>query len=132
MPALPEPLPNERYVAVYDYTSDEAGDLHFSAGQVIRVVKKTSEWWTGQFGANIGVFPYNFVEPEGGVSFEKKKEFLIHSIRGLFLSHRLLLPMERLRRPLRPLPPSPRTLIRLRPSQRKRCRPRRRCKRRSR
>ena len=65
MPALPEPLPNERYVAVYDYTSDEAGDLHFSAGQVVRVVKKTSEWWTGQFGASIGVFPYNFVEPEG-------------------------------------------------------------------
>ena len=54
--------PEEVYVAVFDYASEEPGDLCFSAGERVRVTKKESEWWTGQIGERTGVFPYNYVE----------------------------------------------------------------------
>ena len=54
--------PEEVYVAVFDYASEEPGDLCFSAGERVRVTKKESEWWTGQIGDRTGVFPYNYVE----------------------------------------------------------------------
>ena len=50
-------------MAVFDYASEEPGDLCFSAGERVRVTKKESEWWTGQIGSDrTGVFPYNYVE----------------------------------------------------------------------
>ena len=55
-------VPDEVYVAVFDYQSEEAGDLCFAAGEQVKVIKKESEWWTGQIGARSGVFPYNYVE----------------------------------------------------------------------
>jgi len=52
----------ERYVAVYTYTSDEAGDLTFSEGDVINVVRADGDWWTGNIGQRSGIFPGNFVK----------------------------------------------------------------------
>merc|ERR1719219_2667681 len=50
------------YVALFAYSSEEPGDLIFDAGEVIEVVKKENEWWTGKIGDRSGVFPYNYVE----------------------------------------------------------------------
>ena len=60
--------PEEVYVAVFDYQSEEPGDLCFSAGEQVKVTKKESEWWTGQIGDRTGMFPFNYVELAGGVS----------------------------------------------------------------
>lgn len=61
--------------ALYDYASDEPGDLEFMAGQLIDV-SSTDEpgggWWTGilqtDAGSIAGIFPSNFVQTvaEGG------------------------------------------------------------------
>lgn len=59
-----EPLLNETVVALHPYHSTEPGDLIFDEGQKLRVVVKNSEWWTGQFGEKLGVFPSNYVAPE--------------------------------------------------------------------
>ena len=50
------------YVALFDYVSEEPGDLQFKAGEKIEVVKKEAEWWTGKIDDREGVFPYNYVE----------------------------------------------------------------------
>lgn len=55
-------LCTELYVAVYTYTSDEAGDLTFNEGDVISVVRTDGEWWTGSIGQRTGIFPGNFVK----------------------------------------------------------------------
>lgn len=52
----------ELYVASYPYVSDEPGDLTFSLGDIISVVKSDGEWWTGSFGGRSGIFPANFVK----------------------------------------------------------------------
>ena len=54
--------PEEVYVAVFDYQSEEPGDLCFSAGEQVKVTKKESEWWTGRIGDRTGMFPYNYVK----------------------------------------------------------------------
>ena len=50
------------YVALFDYVSEEPGDLQFKAGEKIEVLKKEAEWWTGKIDDREGVFPYNYVE----------------------------------------------------------------------
>lgn len=49
-------------MASYPYVSDEPGDLTFSLGDIISVVKSDGEWWTGSFGGRSGIFPANFVK----------------------------------------------------------------------
>eukprot|EP00095_Tigriopus_kingsejongensis_P004984 maker-scaffold96_size378025-snap-gene-2.51 protein:Tk04984 transcript:maker-scaffold96_size378025-snap-gene-2.51-mRNA-1 annotation:"intersectin-1 isoform x2" len=58
-------LPTEVFVAHVPYQSTEPGDLVFEEGQKIRVLVKNSEWWTGQYDDKLGVFPSNYVVPEG-------------------------------------------------------------------
>ncbi|CAK9815717.1 ITSN1 [Anthophora quadrimaculata] len=53
---------NEYYVALYPYTSAEAGDLTFNQGEVILVTKKEGDWWTGTIEDRNGIFPANYVE----------------------------------------------------------------------
>lgn len=53
---------NEYYMALYDYSSKEAGDLNFSQGEVILIVKKDGDWWTGVIGNRTGIFPSNYVD----------------------------------------------------------------------
>lgn len=50
------------YVACYPYQSAEAGDLVFEAGELVRVVKKEGDWWTGVIGSRTGIFPNNYVQ----------------------------------------------------------------------
>uniref|UniRef100_UPI00358E5D18 intersectin-1 isoform X2 n=1 Tax=Myxine glutinosa TaxID=7769 RepID=UPI00358E5D18 len=51
----------DEFVALYTYESHEAGDLTFSAGDIILVTKKEGDWWTGTLGDQVGVFPSNYV-----------------------------------------------------------------------
>ena len=48
-------------VALYDYTG-EAGDLSFTAGDVIKVQKDEGEWWEGSCNGEEGLFPANYVK----------------------------------------------------------------------
>ena len=66
-PAPAEPL-NEKFVSVYPYTSEEPGDLVFEAGELITVIAKNGDWWTGVIGERTGVFPFNYVEVAPEVS----------------------------------------------------------------
>ena len=66
-PAAAEPL-NEKFVSVYPYSSEEPGDLIFEAGELITVIAKNGDWWTGVIGERTGVFPFNYVEVAPEVS----------------------------------------------------------------
>ncbi|ODQ52707.1 putative BAR adaptor protein RVS167 [Saitoella complicata NRRL Y-17804] len=66
-PTKPKALsaPTEWCVALYDYVAQAAGDLSFSAGDRIEVLRRTddvNEWWTGSLGGAEGVFPANYVQ----------------------------------------------------------------------
>jgi hypothetical protein len=47
---------------LYPYQSTEAGDLSFQHGEVVLVVKKEGDWWTGTIGDRQGIFPSNYVQ----------------------------------------------------------------------
>lgn len=49
---------------MYTYESSEQGDLTFQQGDVIVVLKKEGDWWTGTAGDKTGVFPSNYVKPK--------------------------------------------------------------------
>lgn len=52
----------EYYIAAYPYESAEDGDLSFAAGEMVMVIKKEGEWWTGTIGNRTGMFPSNYVQ----------------------------------------------------------------------
>ncbi|KAJ8965768.1 hypothetical protein NQ314_003909 [Rhamnusium bicolor] len=52
----------EYYISNYPYQSQEQGDLTFNAGEVIAVLKKEGDWWTGKIGNSVGIFPSNYVQ----------------------------------------------------------------------
>ena len=69
-PAPPPPKPKptrlsgnavaETVTALYDYEAQAHGDLSFSAGEVIEIVRRTNndnEWWYGKVNGKEGQFP---------------------------------------------------------------------------
>ncbi|CAG2067189.1 unnamed protein product [Timema podura] len=56
--------PNQPYArAVYDYLSNEPGDLTFKKGDIIFLRKKIdANWCQGECGGNQGVFPLTYVQ----------------------------------------------------------------------
>ncbi|KAJ8350168.1 hypothetical protein SKAU_G00252980 [Synaphobranchus kaupii] len=63
-PSPSKPLePGEEFIAMYTYESNEQGDLTFQQGDVIVVLKKEGDWWTGTVADRTGVFPSNYVKP---------------------------------------------------------------------
>lgn len=55
---------DSQYIACYPYESAEPGDLTFVAGELITVVQKDGDWWTGVIGGTrTGMFPSNYVQP---------------------------------------------------------------------
>nr|CAD7455482.1 unnamed protein product [Timema tahoe] len=52
----------EYHVTLYPYHSVESGDLSFQQGEVVLVVKKEGDWWTGIIGDRQGIFPSNYVQ----------------------------------------------------------------------
>lgn len=68
------------YIAMYTYESSEQGDLTFQQGDVILVIKKEGDWWTGATAGRTGVFPSNYVRPrdsEVGLTFTGADDRLI-------------------------------------------------------
>mmetsp|Transcript_13232 Transcript_13232/g.18042 ORF Transcript_13232/g.18042 Transcript_13232/m.18042 type:complete len:173 (+) Transcript_13232:2-520(+) len=66
-PAAPKPVaapkPSEpQCKALFDFDAQQSGDLGFKTGDVITVVKKDGEWWTGKKNGKEGIFPSNYVE----------------------------------------------------------------------
>lgn len=63
VPLKPESS-NEVYVtAMYDFVSQQEGDLGFTAGNKIRVIARMNEEWLyGELGMNQGQFPANYVD----------------------------------------------------------------------
>lgn len=61
-PALEATEEGEYYVASYPYQSAEAGDLTFSGGEYVLVIKKDGDWWTGKIDDRVGIFPSNYVQ----------------------------------------------------------------------
>lgn len=62
LPELPVDGDLEYYIANYPYQSQEQGDLTFNAGEVIAILKKEGDWWTGKIGDLVGIFPSNYVQ----------------------------------------------------------------------
>ncbi|XP_034243922.1 intersectin-1 isoform X2 [Thrips palmi] len=52
----------EWYMSMYPYESGEPGDLSFGQGEMMLVVKKDGDWWTGVIGDRTGIFPSNYVQ----------------------------------------------------------------------
>lgn len=48
------------YEALFEYKSAIEGDLSFRVGEIIKVLQKDGDWWTGKVGSNIGIFPVSF------------------------------------------------------------------------
>ncbi|XP_053312507.1 intersectin-1 isoform X1 [Spea bombifrons] len=61
-PAFKPAVQGEEYIAMYTYESNEQGDLTFQQGDMILVIKKDGDWWTGTVGDKTGVFPSNYVK----------------------------------------------------------------------
>ncbi|XP_044140388.1 intersectin-1 isoform X3 [Bufo gargarizans] len=73
-PAFKPAVQGEEYIAMYTYESNEQGDLTFQQGDMIVVIKKDGDWWTGTVGDKTGVFPSNYVrlkDSEGMVTAGK-------------------------------------------------------------
>ncbi|XP_074601027.1 dynamin associated protein 160 isoform X2 [Brevipalpus obovatus] len=55
-------IDSDFFIAMYQFQSEEVGDLAFQVGELIKVVKKEDEWWTGEIEPNrYGIFPSNHV-----------------------------------------------------------------------
>lgn len=64
-PPPPKPRRPEMVVADYDFAGG-VGDLSFSAGDMIRVIKRTAtdqDWWEGELHNLRGHFPANYCRP---------------------------------------------------------------------
>lgn len=66
-------MQDEYFVTLYQFESQEPGDLAFDVNEVVKVVKKDGDWWTGEItDERVGVFPSNYVRaanPQEIVSF---------------------------------------------------------------
>lgn len=71
-PPKPKPLKligapvTEKAEALYDYEAQAVGDLSFSTGDVIEIIKRgasENEWWTGSVNGREGQFPGSFSTP---------------------------------------------------------------------
>lgn len=52
-------------IALYTFKGEQSGDLPFTKGDVIDIIKKSDtsdDWWTGRNNGATGIFPANYVE----------------------------------------------------------------------
>jgi amphiphysin len=82
-PAPPPPKPKpqrlsgaavvETVTALYDYEAQAHGDLSFSTGDVIEIVRRTNnenEWWIGKINGRQGQYPGTRIASTSLISFE--------------------------------------------------------------
>lgn len=63
-PMFPSLSKNEA-IALFDFDSEQPGDLSFKKGDIITVTQSSGsqkDWWTGITGHRTGIFPANYVE----------------------------------------------------------------------
>ena len=54
----------EQMIALYPYTAQNSDELTFVKDDVIVILSKDEpDWWRGQLGSAIGLFPVNYVQP---------------------------------------------------------------------
>jgi hypothetical protein len=54
----------EQVIALYHYTAQNNDELTFTKDDVITIISKDEpDWWRGQLGSAVGLFPTNYVEP---------------------------------------------------------------------
>ncbi|KAI0733409.1 SH3-domain-containing protein [Fomitopsis betulina] len=63
-PRVPEPEPEGEWAeAMYEYTSDDPGDLTLEEGVRVLIVERTSDdWWTGEIDGRRGLVPAAYVK----------------------------------------------------------------------
>lgn len=61
LPKGPQPPP-ARCRALYDFVGTSADDLSFKAGDEIRLLDTSLEWWRGELNGRVGMLPKNYVE----------------------------------------------------------------------
>jgi hypothetical protein len=67
--AVASPAALSQCTALYNYTATRPDELTFTKGATITILEKKSQWWKGEFGGKIGMFPSNYVkEIEGTAS----------------------------------------------------------------
>lgn len=49
-------------VALFDFSALSLGDLDFRKGEIIKVILSVGEWWQGELGDAVGMFPSNYVK----------------------------------------------------------------------
>ena len=53
-------IDSDQAIALYAFDADQPGDLAFKKGDIITIVKRTTnptDWWTGKIGDRTGIFP---------------------------------------------------------------------------
>ncbi|KIP09806.1 hypothetical protein PHLGIDRAFT_125956 [Phlebiopsis gigantea 11061_1 CR5-6] len=63
-PAQEEPEPEGEWAeAIYEYTSDDPGDLQLQEGQHVLIVERTSDdWWTAEYQGKRGLVPASYMK----------------------------------------------------------------------
>lgn len=49
-------------VALFNFSAQSLGDLEFRKGDIIKVILPVGEWWQGELGDAVGMFPSNYVK----------------------------------------------------------------------
>lgn len=49
-------------VALFNFSAQSLGDLEFRKGDIIKVILSVGEWWQGELGDAVGMFPSNYVQ----------------------------------------------------------------------
>ncbi|EKM59550.1 uncharacterized protein PHACADRAFT_250122 [Phanerochaete carnosa HHB-10118-sp] len=63
-PAVEEPEPEGEWAeAIYEYSSDDPGDLPLQEGQRVLIIERTSDdWWTGVYEGRRGLVPASYIK----------------------------------------------------------------------
>jgi len=56
------PSNSKQVKALYDFAAENPDELTFQTGAVITVLEELGEWWKGEYGGQVGIFPANYVE----------------------------------------------------------------------
>lgn len=54
------PTTPEYLIAKYTFEGEDKGDLAFRAGDRVRVIRRTGDWWSGELNGVTGIFPRNY------------------------------------------------------------------------
>lgn len=56
------PVNNQNYIAAYDFSPEEDGEIELKRGDMIRMIDQSDpNWWKGEVRGQIGLFPATYV-----------------------------------------------------------------------